>query len=103
MTQLRNLSPRPELVVGPDGSRVGNVTAGNRVGIPGPFGRQRIVAALPLNKAGGPQLLAPPIALHDANGFHLADVNGNLIGSAGVTVHRYLTARWTQDTRALAS
>lgn len=79
---------------------VGN--SSDRIGVTGPFGRERIVTALPLNKAGGSVQLGPAVAVHDAGLAFLADPDGNLIGEPPVFVHRMLHARWTADTRRLA-
>lgn len=100
MKHLRNLSARPQLVVDARGQRL--VDNGDRVGIPGPFGNNRVVSALPTNKAGGPVQLVVPVVMHDHTMCYLADPDGTLIGTPGVWVHRLLTARWTQDTRRLA-
>lgn len=81
-------------------ARVGNDS--DRLGLSGPFGRERIVTALPLNKAGGARLIVAPVMLHDAGLGYLGDPDGNVIGEPGVWVHRMATARWTQDTRRLA-
>jgi hypothetical protein len=102
--QLRNLSARPELVVAGDGSSVIDRTTATRVGIAGPFGRERVTDALPTNKAGGAVKLANAQALHDAQLCYLADPDGNLVGeNNAVWVHRMLYARWTQDTRRLSA
>lgn len=92
---LRNLSPRPELLVG---SRV-TAPDGSTVGLPGPFGRARIVTALPLKD--GPRQLAAPLVVHDGGLGYLADPQGNLLGAPGVWVSRVITARWVADTRRL--
>jgi hypothetical protein len=102
MQTLRTLSARPEIVVDNQGFRLTDPTDNSQVGIPGPFGRQRIVTALPLNDSEtGPVQLAAAVALHDAQSFYLGDPNGNLIGWPALWVHRMLSARWTQDTRRL--
>ena len=89
------LSARPELVV--DGQRALRDPAWAQIGIPGPLGRQRIVSALPTNKAGGPVQISGDVLLH------LGDADGNVIGQPQrVWVHRLLYARWTEDTRRLA-
>ena len=67
------------------------------VGRPGPFGRERVMSALPLDP--GPALLAPPTVVRDPGSAYLADPDGALIGEAAVWVNRMLTARWTEDTR----
>lgn len=104
VTRLRNLSARPELIVDDHAHAVGsNSTTPAQVGIPGPLGRGRIVAALPTNKAGGPLQLVAARVLHDHTLCYLADPDGNLIGDRdAVWVHRMAYARWTQDTRRLA-
>ena len=106
-TALRNLSARPELVVSDHGRAIAEQTVpaispDSRVGLPGPFGRERVVEALPLNKAGGAVQLAAAVAVHDAALGYLADPDGNLIGTPAVWVHRMAYARWTLDTRRLA-
>jgi hypothetical protein len=97
MTALRNPSPRPELLVG---SRVTD-PQGNSIGLPGPFGRARVVSALPL--ADGPRQLVAPLVVHDAGLGYLADPQGNLLGAPGVWVSRMITARWVGDTRRLGA
>ena len=69
------------------------------VGRPGPFGRERVMSALPLEP--GPALVSPPTVVHDAGSTYLADPDGALIGDPAVWVSRMLTARWTEDTRRL--
>lgn len=69
------------------------------VGRPGPFGRERLLYALPL--APGPALLSPPTVVRDPGAAYLADPDGALIGVAGVWVDRMLTVRPTEDTRRL--
>ena len=106
MKQLRNLSARPELVVDARGVALTSKSNSDtsRVGIPGPFGNERLVSALPTNKAGGPQQLIPARVVHGADLYYLADPDGNLIGDRpAVWVHRMLSAGWVADTRRLAS
>jgi hypothetical protein len=99
---LRKLSARPELVIGsPAPDLVDDVVTQSDVGIAGPFGRARVVEALPLNKAGGPLLLKAAQVMHDAALCYLADPSGNLIGFDAVWVHRLLSATKTSDTRRL--
>lgn len=100
MKHLRNLSARPEFVVDGRGHRL--VDNGDRIGLPGPFGNERVVAALPTNKAGGPLTLAAPVVMHDHTLCYLGDADGTLVGTPGVVVHRMAYARWTADTRRLA-
>jgi hypothetical protein len=94
---LRNLSPRPELLV--DGGRVGNAT--DTIGMPGPFGRARIVSALPLKD--GPRQLRAPLVVQAPDLSYLADPQGNVLGAPGVWVSRMLSARWVGDTRRLGA
>jgi hypothetical protein len=93
---LRHPSPRPSVVVDPAAFGVVDPTGGF-VGEPGPFGRERVMSALPLDP--GPALLSPPTVVHDAGSSYLADPDGALIGDPAVWVERMLTARWVEDTR----
>jgi hypothetical protein len=95
MTALRNLSSRPTLLV--DGGRVGNAT--DSIGVPGPFGRARIVQALPLKD--GPRQLVAPLVVQAPDLSYLTDPQGNVLGVPGVRVSRMLSARWVGDTRRL--
>jgi hypothetical protein len=100
--QLRNISARPQLVV--DSRRrdaVYDTVTQSRVGLPGPFGRERLIEALPTNKNAGPLQLVAAEALHDSAVFYLGDPDGNLIGVAPLWVHRCLAASTTVDTRRL--
>lgn len=100
MTQLRPLSPRPELVVGsPDAARIAD-PAHTQVGVKGiPLGRERVLYALPLNK-DGPQLIRRAEVLQ---GTLIIDPAGNVLGVSGpVWVHRLLHAGPVADTRRLA-
>jgi hypothetical protein len=98
MSFLRGPSPRPSVVVDPAAYGVVDPTR-TFVGLPGPFGRERVLFALPLEP--GPALLSPPTVVHDAGSAFLADPDGALIGDPAVWVGRMLTARWTEDTRRL--
>jgi hypothetical protein len=98
MSFLRHPSPRPSVVVDPAAYGVVDPTR-TFVGLPGPFGRERVLFALPLEP--GPALLSPPTVVHDAGSAFLADPDGALIGDPAVWVGRMLTARWTEDTRRL--
>lgn len=100
MRPLRHLSTRPELLVDEHGRRIVDPVNKTFVGIAGPLGRERVVEALPLNESG-PVQIAPHEAVHDADGFYIADPDGNLIGVEGIWVHRMLYARWVEDTRRL--
>ena len=94
---LRHPSDRPSVVVDPADFGVMDPTSRALVGRPGPFGRERVMSALPLDP--GPTLLSPPTVVHDAGSAFLADADGNLIGDPAVWVQRMLTARWVEDTR----
>lgn len=98
--RIGNLSARPEIIVDDRGVRLRD-RDGNYVGMPGPFGRERVIAALRTNKTRGPVALAAPELLV-GGGCYLGDPDGNLIGIPGVWVHRMLDARWVEDTRRLA-
>jgi hypothetical protein len=97
MKQLRNLSARPTLLVDDHGRRV--VDNATSAGIPGPFGRERIVTALPTNRSYGPRQLTAAVIVHDAGLCYLADPDGNAIGEPAVIVHRMLAAAPTAVTR----
>lgn len=102
MKPLRGLSARPEVLVDSYGKRILDPVSSTVVGIPGPWGRERVTEALPTNGAPpGPIQIAPHLVLHDANGFYIAAPDGTLLGEPGVWVHRLLDARWTGDTRRL--
>jgi hypothetical protein len=96
MSVLRNLSPRPTVVRDQDSHQLVDPVP-NFVGKPGPFGRNRIVSALPM----APALLKPPAVVKDQNGSYLADPSGALIGFPKIVVHRMLSAGITEDTRRL--
>ena len=96
MEHLRHPSPRPSVVVDPAAFGVIDPTGGF-IGRPGPFGRERVMSALPLNP--GPSLLSPPTVVRDAGSAFLADPDGALIGEPAVWVERMLTARFVEDTR----
>jgi hypothetical protein len=98
-TALRQLSPRPTLLLDALGRRVADLSAGV-VGVPGPFGRFRLVAALPF--AQPPRQLVKPLVVHDTLLGYLADPNGNLIGVPGIWAGRVIDARWTENTRGIA-
>ena len=94
---LRHPSDRPSVVVDPAAFGVIDPTGGSLVGRDGPFGRERVMSALPLDP--GPALLSPPTVVHDAGSAYLADPDGALIGEPALWVERMLTTRWTEDTR----
>jgi hypothetical protein len=101
--QLRNLSQRPELVVGGDQTATIVADAASpqtQVGL-GALVSARIVTALPSNK-NGPVKLASALALHDGALCYLADPDGNLLGERNaIWVHRLVTAVTTPNTRRL--
>jgi hypothetical protein len=99
MTSLRHLSVRPTIVVSEASQGVSEVQTPAHVGRPGPWGRSRVVYALPL--AGGPTLLRPPLVVHDQNGAYLASAAQELQGRTWVWVPRMLAARFTEDTRRI--
>lgn len=96
MKHLRHPSPRPGVVVDPANFGIGDPTNRTVVGPQGPFGRERVLTALPFTPE--PSLLAPPTCVFDGVAY-LADPDNNLIGTPAVWVQRMLTARWTEDTR----
>ena len=98
MTQLRPVSPRPELLVGSDGARIED-PGKTQVGFRGsPLGRERLVFALATNGAGPVQISFGETLR--GNGALIADPNGNVIGvSPSVWVHRIVYAPPTADTR----
>ena len=98
MTALRLPSARPELLLDQRARRVGDESPAT-VGIPGPFGRERVLPVLPLKD--GPVRLEPPMVVHAADASYLADPGGQLIGQDGVWVQRLLPATTTWDTRRL--
>jgi hypothetical protein len=100
MKNLWTLSPRPELVVSDRPDSIVDPSDSSRVGVPGPFGRERVVFALPLEN-GPVQLVAPAVVRDDQAGY-LADPSGTLIGMPGVRVQRMVSARWVEDTRRLS-
>ena len=99
MDNLRKPSARPGLVVDPAARAV--VDAGTTyVGRPAPFGRERVVFALPLDP--GPALLQAPTFVHGPGPSSVADANEVIVGRPAVWVSRMLTARWVEDTRRLS-
>jgi hypothetical protein len=99
MQHLRHPSDRPTVVLDPAAFGVLDPASGTVVGRPGPFGRERVLSALPLDP--GPALLSPPAVVRDPGAAYLADPAGGLIGTGAVWVSRMLTVRFTEDTRRL--
>jgi hypothetical protein len=92
------VEPRPEVLVG-GALPVADPTDGSVVGRPGPFGRDRVVSALPL--MGGPAVLSAAATLVDAHGRFVADPDGDLVGTAAIVIGRLLSAGVVSDTRGL--
>ena len=100
MRPLRPGSWRPELVVDENARWLYDPVSKTMVGFAGPLSRERVVTALPLEH-GGPVLIDPQRVVSGADGFYLADPDGNLIGKDGLWVMRMLYARKVEDTRRL--
>lgn len=101
MKPLRDLSARPELVVGnPDAARLVDPTDQSSIGIAGPFGRERCLYALPLGGVGAQQYV-PALLVRDYDSSQLADPDSFVVGVDGLWISRLLFARWTEDTRRL--
>ena len=100
MRPLRPGSPRPEIIVDDAALRLRDPATGSYVGMPGPFGRERVVMALATNGTG-PVWIDPHRVVGDDGGVYLADPTGVLVGLPGVWVARMLDARWVEDTRRL--
>jgi hypothetical protein len=98
MKHLRNPSPRPGVVLDPAGFAISDPTTSTILGPQGPFGRERVLSALPLEP--GPMPFAPPVCVNDGVAF-LADPDGNLIGMPGLWIPRMLKATYAADTRRL--
>lgn len=107
---LRTPSERPEIIADQGRQKPPTPFAlvdpqGNYIAPPPnnpPFGRSRMLAALPLADQSVNYWLKPNALVHDQQDCYLADPQGNLIGKPGVMVNRLLTARWTEDTRRIA-
>ena len=99
MDNLRHPSSRPSIVVDDAADRIADPSSSTTVGRPGPFGRERVVFALPLDP--GPALLSPAELIRDASVANLADPARVLLGVPAVWVSRMLTASATNDTRRL--
>lgn len=95
---LPRLSPRPEFIVDAWTFMLYDPVSQTYVGRSGPFGRERVVAAMPMRNAP-PQPLVRARVFTDAWGIALADPQDNLVGTAGVIINRVLPAQWTEDTR----
>lgn len=103
MAPLRTLSARPTVIVDertrPFGERAVSRDGGAVIGTPGPFGRNRVVSALPMNKSKTVILARPRLLAGD---FLIGDPQGNVLGAANkIVVHRMLYATRTINTRRL--
>lgn len=98
MEHLRHPSARPSVVVDQAAFGVGD-PARAHVGRPGPFGRERVLFALPLSP--GPALLSPSTTVRDQGPAFLVDPQGAMIGEAPVWVSRMLVCPPVEDTRRL--
>lgn len=92
--ELRPPSPRPTIVVDQRGRAQIDPTTGARVGLQGPFGRERLLHALPL-----PWAELSRGMMVDAGGPLLADPRGSVAGLGRVYVPRMLSAGRVEDTR----
>lgn len=93
------MSARPQLITDRHNLKLFDVVSQTYVGIPGLFGRDRIVQALPLNGTG-PVLLTRDGVVIDIHGMGVADPQGILLGQDGIWIHRYLKADKVEETRA---
>lgn len=108
---LRTPSARPELLLDQRAFRVVDPPTGlpppptpqrqlqGTVGRPAQLGLSRVVPTLRLQD--GPVLVQPPAVVHDNDLVYLADPDGNLIGVAGIRVHRLVSATKVENTRRL--
>jgi len=106
MRPLRKFSARPGVLVDQRSRSVSQSMASptGRVGRPGPFGRERVLFALPLSETPA-QWLKPHRATVDQRAAYPNDPSlppSSMVGFQGVWVPRMLTARWTEDTRRMA-
>lgn len=91
--------PGPDLLVDPWSTRTEDPATQSNVGwLSGPISRPRMVWAIPIDPSG-PTVLEQPTLVVDTDGVALGDPQGNALGQPGVTIHRLLTAGWTQATR----
>jgi hypothetical protein len=101
---LRTPSARPTLIVDSRSRSLSDADTPipNRIGRAGPFGRSRVVYALPITE-NPLQWVKPNTLLVDPRAGAVSDPALDLIGKdKGVYIGRLLTARWTEDTRRLA-
>lgn len=112
VTYPKSTSARPQLVVDTSQQRIVDSNAPAQapnppvpplqgsVGQQAPFGRGKMLTALPTN-GSGPVMLSPPVVFGSSLSY-LVDPDGFFVGErAAVFVHRLLTARWVEDTRRL--
>ena len=69
-----------------------------RIGRSGPFGRQSIVSALPINEP--PRWIVPPLTIKSQSDF-IGLPDGTLVGRNGLWCNRILSAAIAEDTRRL--
>ena len=70
-----------------------------RIGRSGPFGRQSIVSALPINEP--PRWIVPPRVVMDSKTNYPSDQTQDLIGRNGLWCNRILYAAVVEDTRRM--
>jgi hypothetical protein len=81
---------------------VDTLTPLGTIGRLGPWGRERCLYALPLNNYG-PVQIVPHGWVRDEDSTQVAAPDDTIVGTHGpVWVHRFLAARWVEDTRRLA-
>ena len=98
-TPLRTSSARPLFLVDARSSSVGlDTDPAVIVGMPGPWGRQRIVSAMMMNEP--PRWIVPSLALKSRSDF-IGLPDGTLIGANGLWCNRILSATIAGDTRRL--
>ena len=100
MHPLRPGSWRPELIVDDHARRLWDPVTDTYVGLPAPFGRERVVFALATNGTGPVQVTRAKV-LHDDDGHHIAAPDGALLGQQSVWVHRMCYAGVVEDSRRL--
>jgi hypothetical protein len=97
---MASLYDSPKILTDAWGHRLSDPTTGTVVGVPAPFGRERIVSAI--GPDGGPRLIEPARLVVDAWGFRLCDpTTGTIVGKPALWVQRMLSAGRAHDTRRL--
>ena len=90
----RPTSDRPGLIVDWNNAKLVDPATKTLVGVPGPFGRERVLPVLPMTGA-----LFPPEVIVDSDGFFLADPDGGIVGEPALWVPRMLSALSVENTR----